>query len=831
MKPRQLTIGKKLVLINVVTAMAVLLVAGGIFVWLNAHQQRSTFEQRIRAQGTVVATNITAAVLFEDWLGAAEILDSLAEDDAISYAALFDAGGMRRAEISVEKGMTVDDPTGPMPAMPDTQQFSIPVLDNSSSIGHLSLWATDQEVRTAIGRSAFEMFSLTCAAMVLTLLLAMGMQRVVTDPIRRLSRFAQTVRETRDYSLRMESLNDDELGALALDMNDMMSIIEARDVDLEHLVSERTRELEDRNERLQHEMAQRNEAERAGREIRMRFEQAFRNAPNGMAIVDLEGNVAQRNAALDRVLELDPGDSLAVLDLVDDEDARQLAAEIDSLTKSDNDTFTWEGVCRTAKQRAIDCVLGFSAVRDEAGETLYLVLQLQDVTEATKLSAELNYQAAHDVLTGLANRRTFEATLRVANERCRDHGERFSVCMIDLDQFKVVNDTCGHAAGDELLKQVASMLRQQVRTDDLVARLGGDEFALLLGNCDLERARKISESIRLAAESLLFEWESSVFRIGASIGVIEVCEPLADTADLMRNVDLACFAAKDAGRNRIHAVRHGAGEFAESRGQANWVHRIHRAIEQSDFMLFCQPILPLRGQIEPPRLEVLVRMRDRENNRLVPPGAFFPAAERYNLSSRIDQSIVRLLIRTLHTYSQLFDDGRTYWVNLSGRSVGDARFLEFLESEIKAANLPPGGLNFEITETEVIRNISDAARIMRRLKVLGCQFALDDFGTGLSSFGYLKTLPVDYIKIDGMFVRDIAVDAVDRAFVKSIIEIANLMSIETVAEFVESQEICSIVADLGADYGQGFALGTVEQLLPSHVPDALQGLPAAGRRA
>lgn len=445
---------------------------------------------------------------------------------------------------------------------------------------------------------------------------------------------------------------------------------------------------------------------------------------------------------------------------------------------------------------------------------------LQDVTDyeiatqaVEEAASELNYQATHDELTGLGNRRVFERALDKANKNCVGNGQAFALCIIDLDQFKVVNDTCGHAAGDALLQQVASLLNELISDENLVIRLGGDEFAVILYDLKLEQARDIAESIRETIDQFIFKWDEQIFRIGTSIGVVSVKEQAADTSTIMRAADSACFAAKEAGRNFVYAVESGDETLIDRQEQMSWVQRIHAAIDNDDFMLYAQPIKSLTGDNQV-WLEVLLRMRNREKGTLIPPGAFLPAAERYDLSTKVDMWVVRQLIKTLKTYGYLFDENRRYWVNLSARSMSDPKFISFLEQEIKNSALEPGTLNFEITETAVIRNISEAVKVMSRFKELGCRFALDDFGGGVTSFSYLKTLPVDWIKIDGMFVRHIIDDEVDRLFVKSIIDIAQVMNIKCVAEFVESEELCSTLKEMGADFGQGFALGKPSELLP-----------------
>lgn len=451
-------------------------------------------------------------------------------------------------------------------------------------------------------------------------------------------------------------------------------------------------------------------------------------------------------------------------------------------------------------------------VRELTEHIAVFVTSLKEkISESEEMSSKLQHQATHDALTGLANRRNLEHVLR------RAENARYALCAIDLDRFKLVNDTSGHAAGDELLVQVGRILRNEVRPDDTVVRMGGDEFAVLLRDCDEEHAVVIAEKIRIKIESLVFRWNNTSHRIGCCIGI--ACsrpeERKTDAIEVLKNADTACFAAKEAGRNRV-IVHDGDGSIAdELRGDLNWVQIINHALDNDEFLLHGQVIKPLTEHNEFGEInEVLLRLKDRRTGKLVPPGAFMPAAERYGLNTKIDRWVVTNVLKLATAYGRVFDEERTYWINLSGASLCDEAFVEFLFESIRAANPPAGSINFEITETAVIRNLAQAAGFIEYLRTLGCRFALDDFGSGLSSFGYLKTLPVDLIKIDGMFVRGIIDDPIDRKFVQSIIEIAHTMNIRTVVEFVEDDEILNAVRALGADFAQGFGIDRPSSILP-----------------
>ena len=431
------------------------------------------------------------------------------------------------------------------------------------------------------------------------------------------------------------------------------------------------------------------------------------------------------------------------------------------------------------------------------------------IDEAERMSVELRHQATHDALTGLGNRRSLEYVLRRAS------GGSNALCVIDLDRFKLVNDTSGHAAGDALLIQVSDILRQEIRADDAVVRMGGDEFALLLRECPAHKAMEIAERIRERVESLVFHWDTTSHRIGCCIGIACTDAEQADVTEVMQNADAACFAAKEAGRNQV--VLHDATleEVSRARSDLQWVQLINAALDNGEFVLYGQALKPLTssdhfGEVT----EVLLRLRDRQANKLVAPGSFMPAAERYGLNTKIDRWVVTAVLTMAQVYGKLFNEKRTYWINLSGASLCDVAFVEFLTDSIRSADITPGSINFEITETAVIRNLSQAAVFIEKLRELGCRFALDDFGSGLSSFGYLKSLPVDIIKIDGMFVKGILEDPIDRKFVQAIIEIANTMDIRTVVEYVEDETVLEAVTLMGADYAQGYGIEKPRTLLP-----------------
>jgi diguanylate cyclase (GGDEF)-like protein/PAS domain S-box-containing protein len=442
-------------------------------------------------------------------------------------------------------------------------------------------------------------------------------------------------------------------------------------------------------------------------------------------------------------------------------------------------------------------------IRDRAGNLIGAVMVFHDVSKERRLHRALHYQASHDALTGLINRREFENRLTVAVEDARQNADTTHVLLyLDLDQFKLVNDTCGHPAGDLLLKQITGVLQSRVRGIDTLARLGGDEFGVLLQDCSLDQALRIAENLRQAIRDYRFIWQDGVLSVGVSIGIVEITQEIPTVANVMSAADVACYSAKDSGRNRVQLYK--PDNMPERHREMHWISKLTRARDESRFELYYQPIVAI-GANAPGRehFELMLRLRDDAGN-IVTPAEFIPAAERYNIMPSIDRWVVReALGRVVHRIESGVKPF-TVAVNLSGTSLNDERFLEFLIGELGAADLAAGAMCFEITETAAIENLGNVVYFMRELKSRGCHFALDDFGSGLSSFMYLKTLPVDYLKIDGQFVENVTRDAVDRSMVAAISQVGKAMGIQTIAERVESPEVLAELGRLGIGFAQGF---------------------------
>ena len=442
--------------------------------------------------------------------------------------------------------------------------------------------------------------------------------------------------------------------------------------------------------------------------------------------------------------------------------------------------------------------LSAQSMHDAAGQLVGAVIAIRDVTEAQEMQDRLHFQATHDALTGLTNRSEFEH--RLASLLAAPASSCDMLLYLDLDQFKIVNDTCGHAAGDELLRQVATIMQSHLGDNDTLARLGGDEFGMILRRATTEQGMAVAQRLRETVSEFHFVWSDKVFAIGVSIGAVLLAPGRMSTTDALRVADAACYIAKERGRNRVHLSAADDQAIRQREGEMNWVGRIHEALREQRFALHTQRLQGLRpdnGAND--HHEVLVRMVDR-NGALIAPAAFIPAAERYGLMPQIDRWIVGTVLA--HAAS----NATTYAINLSGATVCDESFLAFVQQSFRGHGTDPRRICFEITETAAIANLRQATALIRELKVMGCRFSLDDFGSGMSSFAYLKHLPVDYLKIDGSFVKDMLDDPVDRAMVESINHIGHVMKLETVAEFVENDAVLEALRSIGVDYAQGYGV-------------------------
>ncbi len=455
----------------------------------------------------------------------------------------------------------------------------------------------------------------------------------------------------------------------------------------------------------------------------------------------------------------------------------------------------------------IPVVQSAAPIRARPGKIIGVVLVMHDVSRERQYVAKLSYQASHDSLTGLINRTEFERRLALALKSSAELSRNHAVMYLDLDQFKVVNDTCGHAAGDQLMRQVSAVLHKRLREGDTLARLGGDEFGVLLENCPPDHALRIADQLRQTVADFHFVWETRSFSVGVSIGLVNVKDGPVTLADVMSAADAACYMAKEKGRNRVQLYHAEDSELSVRQGEMEWISRLQKALKEDRFVLYAQDIRGLEaGREHGTHCEILVRLLD-ERGELVPPMAFIPAAERYNLMPAIDRWVIRSAFATISR--EQAEGGAVFEIcaiNISGGSIGDETFLDYVREQFTHFAVRPHSICFEITETAAIARLDKATHFIDELKSLGCRFSLDDFGAGMSSFAYLKHLPVDFLKIDGGFVKNMADDPIDRAMVEAINSVGHITGKQTIAEFVDGERVIALLREIGVDFAQGYGV-------------------------
>lgn len=464
---------------------------------------------------------------------------------------------------------------------------------------------------------------------------------------------------------------------------------------------------------------------------------------------------------------------------------------------------TWSGVLQNKKK---DGSLywakeSISPIFSNVNLISHFIAIQEDITEAKALSEEIAFRASHDPLTGLLNRHEFEVHL-ASLLRESVSTDIHALCFIDLDRFKVVNDTAGHLAGDELLRQLGKQMKLAGRKQDILARLGGDEFALILSHCEQDQAIQIAEKLQSIINNYQLNWDQQIFKVGVSIGLVSIRKG-DDATEVLKFADTACYAAKNTGRNKVYIFSEDDKYLSQQSGEVQWVPKIEQALEKNNFCLYAQFIVPLKEKGAQRKCEILLRLID-DDGLVIPPGAFLPAAERFSLANKIDRWVIEQSLIWYTNNPMALNALDSFSVNLSGQSLTDEKLQAFVVGLIDKYKFPTQKIIFEITETAAINNLQQAQSLISGLQEIGIRFALDDFGSGLSSFAYLKNLPVEFLKIDGSFVKSIVADPIDRAMVKSIHEIGQIMGKKTIAEFVENQDIVDVLQTIGVDYAQGY---------------------------
>ncbi len=792
-KLSNLSINRKMLLILLVSSLFPVLIAGFLLIELELSEFQKTTEEDLSGLAKIIGSRSTTALILNDRGMASENLSVFNNIPAVQITCLYNSKNTIFA-FSVKKPHS--NYSCPINITAETTRFENkqfivikPIAGESKKLGTVYIRA---DLSSAYWRK-IEFLGILFLILVIvslaTFLIAQPLLKLISKPIHGLVNTVKKISDSHDYSLRAAKLSNDETGMLVDSFNDLIGTVE------------------NQNQALT--------------SAKNRYMALYDDNPTMVFNVSTAGIIFSVNltGAKELGLSIEELQNCSVFNFVHSDDTNLMHELIKRCVTAPLLVHNQElrYICHDG--RVIWIRATARLVENDMFESSLLIV-CENITEARVLNAQIAYQADHDALTGLANRSKFDRRLKKAITTAHQDNTEHTLCYLDLDQFKVVNDSCGHLAGDELLRQLGELLRTHIRHNDFVARLGGDEFGVIMYNCTISHAYYACEKLRDTIKDFSFAWEDRSFTIGVSIGVASINVASGNAVDLLKEADAACYAAKEKGRNRVHVFSPDDEELALRRGEMQWVEKIHQGLEQKRFLLYGQPIVPLNQPETGLHFEALLRYRDDRGN-IIPPGAFLPAAERYNLAAELDRWLIATLLEWLAERPDFLNSLSLCSVNLSGLTISDETILSYISDQFDRWQVPTHKLCFEITETAAISNLSQATHFIHRLKDQGCLFSLDDFGSGLSSFAYLKNLPVDYLKIDGLFVKDILDDQVDLAMVKSINEVGHVMNKKTIAEFVENQQIFDLLKTLGIDYAQGYGIGRpvpLSQLKPIFPP-------------
>jgi diguanylate cyclase (GGDEF)-like protein/PAS domain S-box-containing protein len=796
----KISIREKLIAITMISSIFSLVISGSAMILHNWNASRDASINRLNVLSSVIGDRSKAALAFNDDVLIQENLQSLAFEPSVYFACIYTASGQLTGEYLKSEKQKDRCHKNPEPTPTDSNLYSYDHDDNifvhhdisidNETLGEITIYSDSAILKQTVIRNSTIIIIIILTGISISYFLIIRLHKYISGPIHRLSKVAKNISEKHDFTIRAEKESNDETGLLVDTFNEMIATIHQQNDGL--------------------------------KEARDNYLALYDKNPMMLFTLDHNGLIHSVNEFVADHLGKDTSDLVGknINTLVFDEDIT-IAQEL--ITK-----------CRMSPDSVQRCDL---RINDINGKILWIrvttrgitnadgshgiLFVCEDITEAHALTEQLSHQASHDALTGLVNRREFEHRVSHALEKSTTMGQEHALFFIDLDQFKVINDTCGHLAGDHLLRELVAILNPLIRQCDTLARLGGDEFGVLLENCALSKASNVADLFLKKINDFQFQWENASFTVGASIGVVPVTQHTSSITILMTDADAACYIAKDQGRNRIHIYSPGDEEIASHHGEMNWVNKIQEALKNDRFTLLAQTIVPLNKNEQTDLLhyEILVRMLD-ENNSLIPPDEFLGIAERYNLSPAIDRWVVRNTFYWLHLNKNELDNLEICAINLSGNTLGDETFSDYLLQQFKIYDIPSHKICFEITETAAIANLETAQRFIHSFRDnLNCKFSLDDFGSGLSSFAYLRTMPVDFLKIDGLFVRDIAKDPINLAMIRSINEIGKIMGKKTIAEFVENKKILKQLELIGIDYAQGYYISKPVALSEILKPD------------
>ncbi|CAG7855875.1 Cyclic di-GMP phosphodiesterase PdeB [biofilm metagenome] len=778
-KLNNLSINRKLLLILLFSSVISLLIAGVFLILLELSEFHRSTKEDLSALASAIGNQSATALAHDDRTLAAENLKVFNNIPSVQITCLYNSNDvlfLGFANNGISKQSCPQSINNEQDRFFKKQLVVVEtVFNNKSKIGTVYVCADLSRAYWRKIRFMGYVFLTLAIVSLLTFFLSQPLLKFITTPITKLVSTVKRIRDTGDYSLRAEKSGNDETGVLVDSFN---SLIETVGNQNQALIRAKNRYLT-----------------------------LYDDNPTMVFNVSQEGLIISANltGAKQLGVSVDELQNCSIYDFIHSDDGALMRKLIDNCLANPLQIHNVELRHICPKGRVMWVKVTARLVENEFNESSLLLVH-EDITETRTLNEQIVHQADHDALTGLANRNKFDRHLKQAIKRAQNETIQHALCYLDLDQFKIINDTCGHLAGDELLRQLGDLLRKNIRQDDFVARLGGDEFGVLMYDCSSPQALRACEKLRDLIKDFTFAWEGRSFTIGVSIGVSSINVTSSNAVELLKEADAACYVAKGKGRNRVHFFSPDDEELAMRQGEMQWVEKIRFGLGQKRFLLYGQPIVPLLDQHEKLHFEVLLRYRDDRGN-IIPPGAFLPAAERYNIAAELDRWMIANLLQWLAEQPDFLESFALCSLNLSGLTLSDEKILKFISDQFALTGVPTNKVCFEITETAAISNLSQATHFIHELKEQGCLFSLDDFGSGLSSFAYLKNLPVDYLKIDGLFVKDILDDAVDLAMVKSINEVGHVMNKKTIAEFVENERVFNLLKSLNVDYAQGYGIG------------------------
>ena len=784
------TIRGKLIAITMISCVISLLVAGTAMILYSWGSHKENAINHLNVLSTVLSDRSKAALVFDDKVLISENLKSLNFEPGVLLACIYSydslTGELELAgQYQSQHNQRQKCPLKPLTSIAETSDHNHDQFDNiyvhraiifeAEKLGEIVIHSDHYLVTQKVLLDALIILLIIALGMTVAYMLIRNLQRYISAPIQQLNKTVTRISEKNDASIRARRFSNDETGKLVSAFNKMLDTIEEQNNSLT-IVKNNYLSLYDKN-------------------------------PMMLFTLDANGTIISVNEYGSMHLGMDRDEVLNTrfYSLVFDDDIEDSKQFINECGNNKEQVQRKEIRVNDINDKTIWTRSTARSIVNEDGE-YNILLVCEDITEQKKLSEKLSFQASHDALTGLVNRREFEQRINRAIEISRDDSEQeHALFFLDLDQFKIINDTCGHLAGDHLLRELVAIINPIIRQGDTLARIGGDEFGVLLENCAINQAAHVAEQIKQKIYEYKFIWDNKELGVGVSIGVVPINSHTKSITIAMSDADAACYIAKESGRNKIHIYKQGDEEIAIRHGEMAWVNRIQEALNNDRFVLMAQSIASTSDIKNGPRhFEILIRMLDDEDN-MISPGQFLPAAERYNLSPEIDRWVVSNTFKWFSENDEQLEMLDLCSINLSGNTLSDDGFSDFLLQQFEQFRIPSEKICFEITETSAISNIDIAQRFIHSFSnELRCKFSLDDFGTGLSSFAYLKSMPVDFIKIDGQFVRDIINDPIDMAMVRSINEIGQIMGKKTIAEFVENEQILKQIKLIGIDYAQGY---------------------------